>query len=71
MTTPTRPEGPAATFAGPLEGGDGIALATAGGGPSLDAAGYTETEYSASGTATSYTSADDPLPSDGRFERWR
>jgi hypothetical protein len=51
-----------------LAGGAGIALATAGGGPSLEAAGYTEAEYAASGTATSYTSAVDPLPTDGSFE---
>jgi hypothetical protein len=65
-TERARPEGPAATLAGPLEGGDGPALATAGGGPDLDAAGYAEDEYSASGTAVSYTSGG-PLPTDGTF----
>ena len=63
-----RPQGPAAVLAGPLEGGDGVALAAAeAAGPALDAAGYAETEYSASGTAASYTSAA-RLPADGRFE---
>ncbi len=57
----------AAEFGGPLEGGKGIFLATAGGGPSLDEAGFTEAEYSASGTATSYSSAG-PLPADGMFD---
>ncbi len=57
----------AAAFSGPLEGGDGIFLATAGGDPSLDEAGYEEAEYAASGTATSYTSAG-ALPADGMFE---
>lgn len=65
-TTIPRPNGPAATLA-PLEGGKGMFLASAGSGPSLDDAGYDEAEYSASGTATSYTSAG-PLPTDGTFD---
>jgi Alpha/beta hydrolase domain len=60
-----RPAGPAATFAA-LKGGKGIFLGASGPGPSLSRAGYTEAEYSASGTATSYTSAE-ALPTDGRF----
>ena len=63
-----REEGPAAVFAGPLEGGEGIMLAVAADtGAALDEAGYTEAEYSASGTATSYTSSA-ALPADGAFE---
>jgi hypothetical protein len=61
-----RPAGPAAVFAGPLEGGKGLALAASGGGPALDRAGYAEAEYSAAGTATSYT-AGATLPGDGAF----
>jgi Alpha/beta hydrolase domain len=61
-----RPDGPAATVGGPLEGGQGMWLASAGGGPTLDEAGYEEAEYSASGTATSYASAE-PLPTDGTY----
>jgi len=61
-----RPEGPAAELAGPLEGGRGIFLGTSGNGPSLDEAGYDEAEYSAAGTAVSYTSPQ-PLPADGTF----
>ena len=60
-----RPAGPAATFAA-LKGGKGVFLGASGPGPSLSKAGYTETEYSATGTATSYTS-DGPLPTDGRY----
>jgi hypothetical protein len=62
-----RPEGPAAVIAGPLEGGAGLFLATSGAGPTVDGAGYEEAEYSASGTATSYTS-DAPLPGDGTYD---
>src|SRR5262249_40374759 len=62
----SRPAGPAATPAGPAPAGRGISLAAASAGPSLKDAGYTEAEYTASGTATSYTSAG-PLPTDGRF----
>jgi Alpha/beta hydrolase domain len=61
-----RPDGPAAVLA-PLEGGNGTSLAAAGEGPSLDEAGYEQAEYSAAGTATSYTSAT-PLPTDGTFD---
>jgi hypothetical protein len=63
-----RPDGPAATIAGPLTGGTGVAFigAAAPAGPALDAAGYVEEEYTASGTATSYT-APAGLPTDGTF----
>jgi hypothetical protein len=61
-----RPDGPAAVLA-PLDGGQGIFLGTSGTGPALDEAGYDEAEYSAAGTAVSYTS-DGPLPADGTFE---
>jgi hypothetical protein len=61
-----RPDGPAAVLA-PLDGGQGIFLGTSGTGPALAEAGYDEAEYSASGTAVSYTS-DGPLPADGTFE---
>src|SRR5215471_2146303 len=62
----SRPAGAAATLAGPLTAGKGISLAAASAGPSLKKAGYTEAEYTASGTARSYSSAG-PLPTDGRF----
>jgi hypothetical protein len=65
-TIVTRPDGPAAALSGPLSGGRGIALATARPGPDLTAAGYTEQEYSASGTATSYRS-DGELPTNGHY----
>jgi hypothetical protein len=65
-TDTTEPTGPAATYA-ELTGGDGPFIGTAGGGPDLEAAGYQEVEYAASGTATSYTSAGE-LPADGTFE---
>jgi hypothetical protein len=61
------PAGPAATLAGPLTGGKGIALVSAGPGVSLKTAGYTEAEYTAAGTATSYR-APNGLPADGRFQ---
>jgi hypothetical protein len=70
-TVTSRPDGPAAVFAGPLEGGGGPALASAESGPTLDEVGYTQAEYSASGTATSYeaaTGGEDALPADGMFE---
>ena len=57
MAPKDRPSGPAAVFTGPLEGGDGIWLASSGDGPSLADAGYSEAEYAASGIATSYVSA--------------
>ncbi len=62
-----RPEQPAATVAGPLAGGEGISLLAASSGPDLVAAGYTEAEYTAAGTATSYQAVGE-LPTDGRFE---
>lgn len=67
-TTPRvkRPSGPAARFA-TLTGGKGIALIAANPGPDLKPAGYTETEYAASGTASAYEKTDD-LPTDGRFQ---
>jgi hypothetical protein len=60
------PVATAATVAGPLTGGKGIFLGASGPGPDLAKAGYTEAEYTASGTASSYTSAG-PLPQDGTF----
>lgn len=60
--------GPVARFAA-LSGGAGISLAaanTATVATGLRRAHYTEHEYSASGTATSYRSAG-PLPQDGRY----
>jgi hypothetical protein len=65
-TDADRPEGPAATLA-ELDGGNGIFLGTGVGGPALDDARYEEVEYSASGTAVSYTSAGE-LPTDGTYE---
>ena len=62
-----RLDGPAASVTGPLDGGKGIALLAARSGPDLEAAGYTEAEYRAAGTATSYTSNGE-LPTDGSFE---
>jgi hypothetical protein len=71
-TTAPRPTGPppsatAATIGGPLTGGNGIFLGASGPGPDLAKANYTETEYTASGTATSYKS-DGALPADGTFQ---
>ena len=63
-----RPSGPAAEFTGPLKGGNGIWLASSGGGPSLAEAGYSEAEYAANGTAISYESASGELPPDGVWE---
>ena len=60
------PKATAATVAGPLTGGKGIFLGAASAGPDLDAHGYREAEYSASGTASSYKSAGE-LPPDGTF----
>ena len=66
-TTIARPDGPAATFAGPVTGGKGIFLgASTPAEPALQAAGYEEAEYTSSGTATSYTSSGD-LPTDGTW----
>lgn len=62
-----RPDGPAATITGPMTGGKGVNIAAATpAGPALDAAGYDEAEFVASGTATSYSSAG-ALPADGTF----
>ncbi|MFL6206666.1 MAG: alpha/beta hydrolase domain-containing protein [Acidimicrobiales bacterium] len=66
--TVDRPAGAAAKLGGPLTGGHGINLVTAGGGPSLAEVGYTEAEYTASGTATSYATTQDPSPTDGHLE---
>lgn len=65
-TTVVRPPGPAADVSEELTGGNGVFLAAASAGVDLAAAGYTEHEYVAAGTATSYTSAGE-LPGDGRF----
>ena len=65
--TRRRRPGPAATLAGPLSGGNGIALVSAAPGPSLAAAGYTEAEYTAAGTATSYKALAG-LPTNGRYQ---
>jgi hypothetical protein len=54
----------ATTFGGPMTGGRGVFMGASGPGPNLAKAGYTEAEYTASGTATSYTGTH---PSDGRF----
>ena len=54
------PDGPSAVIGGPLEGGKGIYLVAAGPGPSLDDVGYSEAEYTASGTATSYQARHAP-----------
>jgi hypothetical protein len=63
-TTP-RPSGPAATFSAELTGGNGpfIGEATP---PDLQAAGYVQREYAASGTATSYKAVG-ALSGDGRW----
>jgi Alpha/beta hydrolase domain len=61
-----RPDGPAATLAGPLTAGSGVSL-VAGRSVDLAAADFVEEEYTAEGTATSYR-ADGPLPTDGTFE---
>ncbi len=69
VTSPSviRPAGPVATIGGPLTGGQGIALAAASTGPSLASYGYSEAEYTASGTATAYA-APDGLPANGRYD---
>lgn len=66
-TTLDRPAGPSATFA-TLDGGEGPVLLSPTPGPDLDAAGYLEEEFQASGTATAYRLADgaDTFPEDGR-----
>lgn len=63
-TTTVRPDGPSASMSEPLTGGNGVFM----GEPlttDLDAAGYVEHEYAASGTATSYTSSE--WTADGRW----
>ena len=63
-TTVARPDGPAADMSEMLTGGAGVFM----GEPlttDLDAAGYTEHEYVAAGTATSYTSSE--RTTDGRW----
>jgi hypothetical protein len=67
MPPKDRPAGPSARFSGPLEGGDGIWLASSGVGPSLADVGYSEAEYAASGTATSYAAVGELAP-DGAWE---
>ena len=64
--SPTRAEGPAATFGEELTGGNGISLVSAAEVPDLAKAGYTEAEYAVSGTAVAYESNGD-LPADGNF----
>jgi hypothetical protein len=66
VATVDRPDGPAATLAGPLTAGSGISL-VAGRSVDLAAADFVEEEYTAEGAATSYRS-DGPLPTDGTFE---
>src|SRR5687768_13525877 len=63
----TEPDGPVADITGPIEGGRGMSLSAARPGPDLEAADYTEAEYRAAGTATSYRSEGE-LPTDGTFE---
>jgi hypothetical protein len=63
--TVERPDGPAATLAGPVTGGGGINLVS-GRGIDLASAGFVEEEYTAEGTATSYR-AEGELPADGTF----
>ncbi|MEZ5383466.1 MAG: alpha/beta hydrolase domain-containing protein [Microthrixaceae bacterium] len=66
-SAPKRPDGPAAAFGDELRGGRGISLVSAASVPDLAAAGYSEAEYSVSGTATAYE-ADGGLPADGTYE---
>jgi hypothetical protein len=67
IATPTTrapaPPGPAATLSGPITGGNGISLVQAFN-PDLGKAGYTQNEYFASGTASSYKSLG-PRTKDG------
>jgi alpha/beta hydrolase family protein len=63
---PTRPaSGPAATISGPITGGKGVSLGAAST-TDLAAAGYSESEFFASGTAQSYK-AMGALGNDGRW----
>jgi hypothetical protein len=67
VTAAPRPDGPVATLTGPLTGGKGMFLgAASSSADALAAADFTETEYTASGSATSYT-APDGLPTDGTY----
>jgi len=69
VATPTTraptPPGPAATLTGPITGGNGISLVQAFN-PDLGKAGYSQNEYFASGTATSYKSLG-PRTQDGKW----
>ena len=65
-TVVERPDGPAATITGPMSGGRGVALIAATK-VELEPVGYTEAEYTVSGTATAYQAVGD-LPADGRFQ---
>jgi hypothetical protein len=66
-TGQVRPPGPAAALSTELTGGAGVFLGSASEAPDLEAAGYVDHEYAATGTATSYR-AEAGLPADGRFE---
>lgn len=68
-TTIERPDGPAATFA-EIDGGNGVLLISPTPGPDLEAAGYVQEEFEASGRATAYELADgaDVFPEDGEAE---
>lgn len=62
VAAPERPDGPTAQVEGPLTGGNGVFMGAVGA-VDLDAAGYVQEEYAASGTAVSYTAEE--LPADG------
>ncbi|MFV0315420.1 MAG: alpha/beta hydrolase domain-containing protein [Microthrixaceae bacterium] len=65
VAEPTRPDGPTASFEGPIEGGRGTFLGAATDtSADLEAAGYYESEYFATGTAVSYTGE---TPPDGNY----
>jgi hypothetical protein len=64
-STASRPAGPAATFSPELTGGSGVFIGEATP-PNLQADGYVQREYAASGTATSYKSAG-ALSGNGRW----
>jgi hypothetical protein len=59
-----RPPGPAAVINGPLTAGRGVAMATRDARQDPTAGGYSQQEYTASGTATAYR-APGGLPADG------
>jgi hypothetical protein len=63
VTTTTQPTGPSAELSTELTAGQGVYLGE-GTPPDFDAIGYVQSEYSASGTATSYTN-DGALTGDG------